>query len=105
MSDMFKENSILLKYIFIGEHTAAAIFPTIVNTTNEAISRFDPNTRGCYVDEEFHFKTLTWNAGYRYSLRNCLFASLIEKVVANCSCMPNYYNGNADDYYSIPFCR
>jgi hypothetical protein len=76
---------------FTGQYSQASLTPIIVNTTNQAIYRFPPEVRGCYTDDEFHLKTLTWNEGYRYSIKNCLYSSLLEKVLTNCSCVPDYY--------------
>ncbi len=77
----------------------ASLAPSIVNTSDSALVRFRPNERGCYVDEEFHLKRLGWEDGYRYSMKNCLYASLLEKIISNCSCIPDFfgYLVSADD--------
>jgi hypothetical protein len=62
----------------------------IINTSENAMSRFIPEKRGCYTDKEFQLKTLTWEDGYRYSMNNCLYSSLLEKIFNNCSCVPAF---------------
>ena len=70
----------------------AALEPEIVNTTERVINRFGPLERGCYLEEEFQLKTLKWEGGYRYSMKNCLYSALLEKILHNCSCVPDFYN-------------
>ena len=77
--------------IFLGTYTMASLSPIIVNTSESAVSRFLPEERGCYIDDEFHLKRLGWEDGYRYSLKNCLYASLLEKIISNCSCIPDFF--------------
>ena len=77
----------------------------IVNTTDQALARFSPEVRGCYTDNEFQLKTLSRNGGYRYSMKNCLFSSLLEKVFSNCSCVPDYYGNPENISFKLPPCR
>lgn len=71
----------------------AALTPVIVNTSENVISRFTPLERGCYTNEEFHLKLFPWDNGYRYSLTNCLNSAVIERILQNCSCLPDFYKG------------
>jgi hypothetical protein len=59
-----------------GTETIAAITPKVMTITNDALSRFKPRERDCYEDEEFYFKDLKWEQGYRYSMMNCLYQVL-----------------------------
>jgi hypothetical protein len=88
-----------------GAYTLASVVPTIVNTTERVIHRFSPTDRGCYTDQEFNLKYLSWSDGYRYSMKNCLYSALFEKVFDQCSCVPDYY-GRLDNKTShLPSCR
>jgi len=78
--------------IFLSGHYALAqLIPVIVNTSEIVISRFAPNERGCYTEEEINLKYLPLSMGYRYSPKNCLYAALVEKILINCSCIPDYF--------------
>lgn len=48
-----------------GAEILTAITPTILNTTNGAIDRFNPQDRDCYKDDEFRLPNLIWDGGYR----------------------------------------
>ncbi len=76
---------------FPGTYTMASLSPAIVNTSESALTRFHPKERGCYTDDEFHLKRLGWEDGYRYSMKNCLYASLLETIISNCSCIPDFF--------------
>ena len=56
-------------------------------TTQEAIQRYQPEHRGCYTDEEFEFKRMALTR-YTYSLTNCYFAGVMDKIVRDCGCIP-----------------
>jgi hypothetical protein len=76
----------------------------IFNTTETATSRFTPNERGCYTDDEFKLKTLRLEDGYKYSLMNCFYSALIEKIATNCSCAPKMF-GITSGYLHLVPCR
>ncbi len=44
----------------------ASLTPTIVNTSEEVLTGFTAEERGCYTDDEFTLKTLSWDLGFRY---------------------------------------
>ena len=75
---------------FLGTETLAAIIPSVINTTVNALSRFLPNRRKCYRDNEFDLPNLRYSDGYRYSHTNCLYQAVIEKIMKNCSCRPSF---------------
>ena len=77
-------------YVAPGSETLVAITPTILNTTTSAISKFSPEKRNCYTPDEFDFKYFKRERGFRYSMYNCLYESLLENVFSNCSCIPNF---------------
>ena len=65
---------------------------TIINTTENVIGRFTPEYRDCYTDDEFKLKYSTKEKGYRYSMSNCLYESVIQNIIENCSCIPAFYS-------------
>ena len=65
----------------------------MINTTEGAISRFEPGKRKCFQDQEFHFKNLKWTDGFRYSNKNCLYEAVIQKIITNCACLPSFALG------------
>jgi hypothetical protein len=73
----------------LGTDSLASITPVVFNTTENVIERFTPLERGCYINEEFRLKILNMEDGFRYSIKNCLYSSAIEKILQNCSCTPN----------------
>ena len=69
-----------------GELTEIALVPTVIETTPDAISKFEPEKRGCYNDEEFELRYIH---GLRYSMDNCLYDAFLERVVQDCNCAYN----------------
>ena len=71
--------------------TLIAIKPSLLNTTEQAISRFtNPLIRNCYTDDEFKFKYLNKQLGYRYSMKNCIYESLVQQSLQDCDCIPHF---------------
>ena len=68
-----------------GELTEVAMIPTGIETTDDAISTFDPEDRGCYTAKEFQLR-------YRsnYSMNNCLYDAFLQKVIDDCKCAYNF---------------
>lgn len=64
-----------------------AVVPTTTNTTEDAIKTFDPEDRDCYYDKEVNLKYLTYEIGYRYSLQNCMYNALLQRVAEQCHCI------------------
>ena len=87
-------------------------------TTEGAISFFTPARRNCYRDEEFqplyfnrvsssstlncllNFNLKLQSTGFRYTMSNCLYASMIDKVETNCSCSPIFASMVTDEAIS-----
>ena len=42
--------------------------------------------------QEFGFNSMTWDGGFKYSMKNCLYESVLEKIVENCKCKPVFVN-------------
>ena len=68
-----------------------AVTPTLVSTSENAIERFTPVERNCYEEGELYLAHLTDSMGYRYDMKNCLFQSTIEMVIAECGCIPAFH--------------
>ena len=69
-----------------------AITPKLINTTDYAISHFDSNERNCYAKDEFNLDTFNTENGYRYSMNNCRYESLLQQTLTKCSCLPSFTN-------------
>ena len=55
-----------------GFETQISVSPVLYSTTEAALQRFKPEERGCYSENELHFKYLPKSL-YRYDISNCLF--------------------------------
>ena len=53
-----------------------SLSPMIVNTSESVMARFSPEERECFTDEEFDFKYLKRQDGFRYSLKNCFYSAI-----------------------------
>ena len=65
---------------------------TVLNTTEDALTAFDPLKRDCYTETEFYFKYMNWADGFRYSMQNCLYESVLEHIIDHCKCVPAFAN-------------
>ena len=85
-------------YVAPGQETLVSVQVQETYTTNEALSFFPAATRKCYQDNtnspledsEFQPKYFNRKTTFKYTLSNCLYASMIEKILTNCSCTPNF---------------
>ena len=77
--------------------------PTILSTTDEAL-QFKPEDRNCYTSEEVDLKYFRRSKGYKYSMQNCLYESVLERILEDCTCIPNFMSVTLDGIdYSV--CR
>ena len=104
---LYESTQFLFYYVIIilGQYTLVSLEPSIINTSENAMYRFIPEKRGCYTDKEFQLKTLKWEDGYRYSMNNCLYSSLLEKIFSNCSCIPAFIAQLINSTVDKPPCR
>ena len=51
------------KLIMMGAETLINVKPSIVDTTEEAVAKFDPEQRGCYSDGEANMTYLLHSHG------------------------------------------
>ena len=71
-----------------GTETQINLKPTISNTSENAISRFSPEERGCYADLEMNLTYLRYEDGFRYEMNNCLIDQVMRDIIWNCRCAP-----------------
>ena len=73
-----------------GALTEVAMIPTMIDTTKEAIDKFEPEERDCYTDEEFELRFANKRNNIelpkRYSMENCLYDAFIQGLIDNCNC-------------------
>ena len=90
-------------FVSPGSENLIAITPTIFNTTPAAFA-FAAEVRDCYHNDEFELKYFTRDKNFRYSMQNCLYESLLEHILKECMCIPNFMSFNLDGVdYSV--CR
>ena len=85
-----------------GFETQIAVSPLLYATTNEALSRFTAEERGCYSENELTFRYLPKSL-YRYDISNCLFEATYQKVLEECKCTPYFHWAGVKEYRN--FCR
>ena len=76
-----------MKHLLTGTMAMLSVSPSFFNTTETAIKRFRPVDRDCYLDQEFQLPNLCWSGGFRYSMMNCLYEGVLQKIISNCSCL------------------
>ena len=35
---------------------------------------------------------MTWDGGFQYNMKNCLYESVLQKIVEECECKPVFVN-------------
>ena len=80
-------------YVAPGTEKLVAVVPEVLNTTEGALD-MRSDLRGCYTDDEFDFKYMRYHMGYMSSMKNCLYESVLEMIIKNCSCKPAFVNFN-----------
>ena len=80
-------------YVAPGAEKLIAVVPEVLNTTEDALD-MRADLRGCYTDAEFDFRYMRYNMGYISSMKNCLYESVLEMIIKNCSCKPAFVNFN-----------
>ena len=89
-----------------GVETLINLKPTITYTTKEAIDKFSPEQRQCYVEGEIQLNYLNRKFGYKYDMNNCLIDTAIQDIIWNCRCRPKFvlYKEITQYLKLIPFC-
>ena len=92
-----------------GSLSQLAVSTSLVNISEEAVTRFTPSERKCYEEESddiqlSHFPYVSdyrceavQSAGLtqspsRYEMFNCLYEAALQEAVRKCSCYPGYLN-------------
>ena len=86
--------------VLLGKEVQISVNPEIQITSQIVRSRFSPEERGCYFDQELDLKYLE---GYRYSLANCLYSSAVEAVIERCGCLPHLLH--LETSQQVPVCE
>ena len=74
-----------------GHEADVGLSITEITTSSNAISRFTPEERDCYVHDEVNLKSLPLKKGYRMSMKNCLYDKALHATKARCGCKPPFY--------------
>ena len=98
-------------YVAPGEMTLVSVKVEETFTTPEALSFFPAAARKCYQDDierpveesEFQPKYFNRKAAFKYTMDNCLYTSMIDKIMTNCNCTPNF--AIIGGYYSVGYNR
>ena len=85
-------------HIAPGTENQVAVTPVITHTTTSALTRFNPEQRDCYTDDEISLKYLPSDSGYRYGIGNCLFEASFENILEKCKCYPGYNQGLVESH-------
>ena len=99
------------QFIFVGTENQINLKPSLSYTTDNAISTFTPEERGCYADGEANLTYLPYWLGYHYEMNNCLIDQGIRDIVWNCRCIPSFglsldaAGSPMDEETYIPRCR
>lgn len=64
---------------------------TEITTTKAAISRFTPEERDCFIEDEVNLTALPQQNGYRMSMKNCLYDKALHATIEECRCRPPFY--------------
>ena len=86
-------------YVSPGHEFLLAVVPEVLNTTEAALD-MSSDSRKCYIDaaksEELYFRYMRYDMGFISSMKNCLYESVLERIIQNCSCKPAFVNFNID---------
>lgn len=90
-----------------GHEADVGLSITEITTSSNAITRFTPEERDCYVHDEVNLKSLPLKKGYRMSMKNCLYDKALHATKARCGCKPPFYVLGAlgKDLVSELFCQ
>ena len=80
---------------------------TVLNTTEQALEKFKhkPEKRDCYTEKEWYFKYMSFDEGFRYSMQNCLYESVLEIIIEVCGCIPSFANFRLKGLDGVAVCR
>ena len=73
-----------------GTATKLGVSSTLIRTTEEAIKRFKPYERNCWVESEIGFHYIPYDMFFQYSMSNCLFEAAMQEAHKTCDCIPSF---------------
>ena len=85
----------------VGQTNNIVVVPTLMSTTDGARSRFNPQERQCYFEDEITLKHLPHDNSFRHDISNCLFEATLQKIESECQCIPTYFT----DVSEFPSCQ
>ena len=77
-----------------GKEVLLEVTPSILKTSQEALSRFSPEKRNCYTNEEFKLRHFDHDM-YNYTIQNCLWGAVLDAIENECQCT-SIFQGWAD---------
>ena len=83
-----------------GTETQINVNPTVIHTTDHALSRLKPEERGCYAKGEVNLTFLPYTSGYKYSMNNCIINEVIAYILWECRCIPAFASSWIEEQYS-----
>ena len=80
------------QFINVGTLTQILITPEITETTIDAIDKFEPLERQCYIENETELFVFNMTRlGLYYSMDNCLQSDILSQILLRCHCTSNAY--------------
>ena len=73
-----------------GTITKIGVSSTLIRTTEEAVKRFTPYERKCWIESEIGFHYIPYDNWYQYSMPNCLFEAAMQEAHRTCDCIPSF---------------
>ena len=73
-----------------GAVTKLGVSSTLLRTTDDAVKRFKPYERKCWVESEIRLKFVPYEYWYQYSMSNCLLQAALQEAHRTCDCIPSY---------------
>ena len=73
-----------------GTATKLGVSTTLMTTSEDAIQRFGPYERKCWVSSEIGFSFIPYDNWYQYSMTNCLFEAAMQEANRTCDCIPSF---------------
>ena len=78
-----------------GTATKLGVSSTLIRTTEDAVKRFKPHERKCWVESEIGFHYIPYDMWYQYSMTNCLFEAAMQEANRTCDCIPSFIKESA----------
>ena len=73
-----------------GAAIKLGVSSTLTRTSEDAVRRFSPYERKCWVESEIRFYFIPYEQLYHYSMPNCLFEAAMQEAYQTCDCIPSF---------------